>query len=176
MGAVGTVTYADGSTVYAFGHELDGAGRRSLLLQDAYVYYVINNPDPLLQPSYKLASPGHTLGTITSDTPNAVIGQVGSPPPTTPVDVTVHDLDTHKALTLDTQVADETNVGALENRRIGIVIDRDDRTGPLQPNRMIRCAADTDCEIESRLDRLAGEPDLQLPRHPALVRHAACRA
>ena len=38
MGAVGTVTYVDGPTVYAFGHELDGAGRRSLLLQDAYVY------------------------------------------------------------------------------------------------------------------------------------------
>ena len=35
MGAVGTVTYVDGPTVYAFGHELDGAGRRSLMLQDA---------------------------------------------------------------------------------------------------------------------------------------------
>ena len=63
MGAVGTVTYVDGQTVYAFGHELDGAGRRSLLLQDAYVYYVVNNPDPTTAPSYKLASPGHTEGT-----------------------------------------------------------------------------------------------------------------
>jgi hypothetical protein len=111
LGAVGTVTYVRGPTVYAFGHELDGAGRRSLLLQDAYVYYVVNNPDPTLMPSFKLASPGHTLGTITSDTPNAVIGQLGSPPPSVPVDVTAHDLDTGHSLALDTQVADETNIG-----------------------------------------------------------------
>jgi hypothetical protein len=111
MGAVGTVTYTDGSTVYAFGHELDGAGRRSLLLQDAYVYYVVNNPDPSTEPSYKLASPGHTVGTLSSDTPNAVIGEVGAAPPSVPVDVTAHDLDTGQSLTLDTQVADETDVG-----------------------------------------------------------------
>ncbi len=111
MGAVGTVTYVDGPTVYAFGHELDGAGRRSLLLQDAYVYYVVNNPDPTEQPSYKLASPGHTEGTLSSDTPNAVIGEVGAPPTTVPVDVIVSDLDTGQSQSLDTQVADETDVG-----------------------------------------------------------------
>jgi len=111
MGAVGTVTYVDGPTVYAFGHELDGAGRRSLLLQDAYVYYVVNNPDPTLASSYKLASPGHTEGTLSSDTPNAVVGEVGAPPPTVPVDVTAQDLDTGQSLSLDTQVADETDVG-----------------------------------------------------------------
>jgi hypothetical protein len=111
MGAVGTVTYVDGPTVYAFGHELDGAGRRSLLLQDAYVYYVVNNPDPTEQPSYKLASPGHTEGVLTSDTPNAVIGEVGAPPSTVPVDVTVNDLDTGQSQSLDTQVADETDIG-----------------------------------------------------------------
>ncbi|MBV9607084.1 MAG: hypothetical protein JO027_18365 [Solirubrobacterales bacterium] len=111
-GAVGTVTYVNGPTIYAFGHELDGAGRRSLLLQDAYVYDVINNPDPTeAQPSYKLASPGHTLGTITSDTPNAVIGQLGSPPSTVPVDVSARDLDTGGSLALNTQVADETDIG-----------------------------------------------------------------
>ncbi len=111
LGAVGTVTYVDGPTVYAFGHELDGAGRRSLLLQDAYVYYVVNNPDPTVAPSYKLAVPGHTLGTLSSDTPNAVIGEVGAPPTTVPVDVTAHDLDTGTSMSFDTQVADETDIG-----------------------------------------------------------------
>jgi hypothetical protein len=111
LGAIGTVTYVNGQTVYAFGHELDGAGRRALLLQDAYVYYVVNNPDPNMAPSFKLASPGHTVGTLTSDTPTAVIGQVGSLPPSVPVDVTVHDLDTGHSLALDTQVADETDIG-----------------------------------------------------------------
>jgi hypothetical protein len=111
VGAIGTVTYRDGSKVYAFGHELDGAGRRSLLLQDAYVYYVVNDPDPTFAPSYKLAAPGHTEGTLTSDTPNAVIGELGQPPTEIPVDVTAHDLDTGHTLTLNTQVADETDVG-----------------------------------------------------------------
>jgi hypothetical protein len=111
MGAVGTVTYVDGPTVYAFGHELDGAGRRSLLLQDAYVDYVINNPDPTTAPSYKLAFPGHTEGTLSSDTPNGVIGEVGAAPPTVPVDVTARDLDTGRSLSLHTDVADETDVG-----------------------------------------------------------------
>jgi hypothetical protein len=110
MGAIGTVTYVDGQTVYAFGHELDGAGRRSLLLGDAYVYDVINNPDPTVS-SYKLASPGHTEGALSSDTSNAVIGEVGTPPPTIPVDVTAHDLGSGRSLSLDTEVADETDIG-----------------------------------------------------------------
>jgi len=108
-GAVGTVTYRDGSTVYAFGHELDGAGRRSLLLEDAYVYYVVSNPDP--SASYKLAFPGHPLGTLTSDTQAAVIGELGALPSLIPVQVTAHDLDTGRVISEQTQVADETAVG-----------------------------------------------------------------
>ena len=111
VGAVGTVTYRDGNDIYAFGHELDGTGRRSLLLQDAYVYGVIDNPDPTLTPSYKLSSPGHTEGTLSSDTPNAVIGTVGAPPGLIPVNVAATDLDTHRTLTLDSDAADETDIG-----------------------------------------------------------------
>ncbi len=111
IGAVGTVTYRDGNTVYAFGHPLDGVGRRSLMLGDAYVYYVVNVPDGVAATSYKLAVPGHVLGTLTSDTPNAIIGGVGAGPRTVPVDVTAHDLDTGRRLTLHTDVADETDIG-----------------------------------------------------------------
>jgi hypothetical protein len=111
FGAIGTVTYRDGSTVYAFGHPLDGAGRRSLLLQDAYVYYVVNDPNVSTDTSYKLAVPGHTVGTLTADTPNAVIGTVGAQPAMVPVDVTAHDLDTGRTIALHTLAADETDVG-----------------------------------------------------------------
>jgi hypothetical protein len=72
---------------------------------------VIDNPDPSVMPSYKLASPGHTEGTLTSDTPNAVIGTVGAPPGLIPVDVVATDLDTHQTLALDSDVADETDIG-----------------------------------------------------------------
>ncbi|MEA2145161.1 MAG: hypothetical protein QOG59_748 [Solirubrobacteraceae bacterium] len=111
IGAIGTVSYRDGDHVYAFGHPLDGAGRRSLILQDAYVYYVVPNPGVDLSTSYKLAAFGHTVGTLTSDTPNAVIGAVGAPPPTIPLDVSARDGDTGARLTQQTQVADESGIG-----------------------------------------------------------------
>lgn len=112
-GAIGTVTYTSGRTVYAFGHELDGAGRRSLMLSDAYVYYVVADPNPadLLGGGYKLAAPGHLLGTLTSDTPAAVIGEVGAPPSLIPIQVTAHDLDRGQTTFEQTQVADENGVG-----------------------------------------------------------------
>ena len=112
MGAVGTVTYVDGQTVYAFGHELDGAGRRSLLLQDAYVYYVVNNPDPTETPSYKLALPGHTLGTLSRATPRTRSSvRLGPPPPAVPGRRDRPRPRHRPSLSLDTQVADETGVG-----------------------------------------------------------------
>lgn len=111
VGAVGTVSYRDGDHVYAFGHPLDGAGRRSLFLQDAYVYYVVSNPGVEVTTSYKLAAPGHTVGTLTSDTPNAVIGSVGAGPPMIRLDVTARDGDTGAQLAQHTQVADESAIG-----------------------------------------------------------------
>jgi hypothetical protein len=111
-GAVGTVTYVDGSSVWAFGHPLDAAGRRSLLLQDAYVYTVVNNPidsDDLT--SYKLAVPGHDLGTLTNDAPSAVVGRLGALPDTFPLRVSATDLDSGKVIHENVQIADETSVG-----------------------------------------------------------------
>jgi hypothetical protein len=111
IGAIGTVTYRDGNTVYAFGHPLDDAGRRSLLLQDAYVDPVVNDPIPSDGGSFKLAEPGHTEGALTADTPNAVIGEVGPAPAVVPIHVTARDLDMNHTVTEDTQVANETDVG-----------------------------------------------------------------
>jgi hypothetical protein len=111
-GGIGTVTYRDGSTVYAFGHPMDGAGRRALLLGDAYVFTVIGNPlDTADSTSYKLAAPGHTLGMLTDDALTGVVGIVGASPPTIPVTVTVRDRDRHSTLRQLTTVADETDVG-----------------------------------------------------------------
>lgn len=111
VGAIGTVSYRDGDHVYAFGHPLDGAGRRSLILQDAYVYHVVSNPGVDVSTSYKLAALGHTVGTLTSDTPNAVIGTVGATAPLIPLDVSARDGDTGAQLTQSTQVADESAIG-----------------------------------------------------------------
>jgi len=111
-GAIGTVTYRDGDVVYGFGHPFESAGRRSLPLQDAYVFTVVGNPiDAGQVASYKLAAPGHTVGTLTNDALDGVVGTVGAAPRTVPVTVRVKDLDTGAFVVQRTDVADETDLG-----------------------------------------------------------------
>ena len=111
LGAIGTVAYRDGSAVWAFGHPLDDLGARALLLQDAYVYTVVNNPVGAEDIStYKLAVPGHTVGSLTNDTLNAVIGRVGPAPRTIPLKVTARNGDTKRTRTLRSQVTDERDL------------------------------------------------------------------
>ncbi|MBA2348319.1 MAG: hypothetical protein H0V81_08485 [Solirubrobacterales bacterium] len=111
-GAVGTVSYVDGDKLWAFGHPLDSAGRRSLFLQDAYVHTVINNPLGIEgASSYKLASPGRTVGTLTSDGIAAVAGRLGAPPPSFPMRVAALDEDRDREQVANVQIADESKVG-----------------------------------------------------------------
>ena len=113
VGSVGTVAYVDGDRVWAFGHPFENTGLRSLLLQDAYVYDVISNPNASedLGSTYKLAAVGHTLGTISNDTSAAVVGRSGRPPVTVPVRIFTEDEDTGERSTLGARVADETDAG-----------------------------------------------------------------
>lgn len=112
LGALGTVAYSDGPNVWVYGHQLDGAGRRALFLQDAYVHTVVNNPIAVPEvATYKLGSPGNDVGTISSDGPTAVVGTVGALPPRYPLRVTAKDLDTGRARSAVTQIADEGDVG-----------------------------------------------------------------
>jgi len=112
--AVGTVAYVDGDKVWVFGHQLEGVGRRALLLQDAYVFRIINNPLGLatggIGSTYKLAASGHDLGTVSDDGFSAVAGRTGPLPHTVPVTVIAHDLDSGKSSAVNTQAADEAAV------------------------------------------------------------------
>ena len=112
VSAIGTVAYTDGDKVWGFGHPLDGVGRRSLLLQDDYVFRVVNNPVAIGESpgTYKYAAAGHDVGTLTNDALDAVAGRVGGLPPTVPVRVSATDLDTGVTRNLVTNVADETAV------------------------------------------------------------------
>jgi hypothetical protein len=112
VGAIGTVAYSDGPSVWLFGHSLDGAGRRSLFLEDAYIHAVVANPvgAPELS-TYKLGSPGNDVGTVTNDGANAVTGRLGALPPNYPFKVFARDLDTGHTRSLTTLVADEGDVG-----------------------------------------------------------------
>ena len=110
--AIGTVTYTDGDRVWGFGHPLDGVGARSLLLQDAYVFRVVNNPLALsdIAGTYKYAAAGHDIGTLTNDSLSAVVGRVGGLPATVPVRIFATDLDANVRRRVVTNVADESSV------------------------------------------------------------------
>lgn len=113
LGAIGTVAYTDGPAVWAFGHPFEGSGARALLLQDAYVYRVINDPNAASDSggSYKYASAGHDVGTLSNDATAAVVGRTGALPPTIPIRVAAHDRDTGRDVVLHVIAADETDAG-----------------------------------------------------------------
>lgn len=115
VGAVGTVAYRDGGEIYAFGHQLDAGGRRSLFMQDAYVFSVIGNPlgvPDLGAQTYKLTSSGgHVLGAITNDTFSAIAGTLGSAPASIPLRVSARERSGNPSVTLNSQLADERRLG-----------------------------------------------------------------
>jgi hypothetical protein len=115
VGAVGTVAYRDGDQIFAFGHALDGAGTRALFMQDAYVFGVIGNPvgiPELGAVTYKLASSsGHPVGQITNDVFGGIGGRLGAGPPAIPLRVTARDRGDGSLVTLDSQLADERELG-----------------------------------------------------------------
>lgn len=111
IGSIGTVAYRDGSAIWAFGHPIDGAGRRALLLQDAYVFSVINNPNGTEEAiTTKLAVPGHTLGGFTFDGLNQIAGRVGPPPKSIRVRVAAEDTASRRRAVLLSDVADERDL------------------------------------------------------------------
>ena len=111
--AVGTVTYVDGNRIWAFGHPLEGAGRRQLLLQNAYVHAVVGNPLTLEGATpFKLASPTGVIGTLTDDRLAGVSGVTGTLPRTFPLTVSVRNTETGKLTFEKTELTDEIAVGS----------------------------------------------------------------
>jgi hypothetical protein len=114
-GAVGTVTYRDGDRIWAFGHALDGVGRRSLFLEDAYVFGVVSNPLTIPEAglgSYKLTSAGgHPQGSIDSDTLAAIAGSVGASPEGIPLRAIARDRRGGGSVSLLSRLADERPLG-----------------------------------------------------------------
>src|ERR1700761_1928049 len=67
------------------------------------------------------------------------------------------------------QVAHDAVVGDLEDRGLGVLVDRDDRLGGLHAGPVLDGAGDPDGGVELRGDGLAGLPDLERVRVPARV-------
>jgi hypothetical protein len=76
IGAAGTVTYVDGTTVLAYGHPLDWLGATTGYLTNAWVSGIWHTT---FEP-YKLMAPAAVQGTITQDRGSGVEGVVGTLP------------------------------------------------------------------------------------------------
>jgi hypothetical protein len=85
LGGTGTVTYVDGSHVWAFGHPLYNLGPTEFPMTRAYVYTVL----PSLFSSMKLSSTGETIGTFQQDRATAIAGTLGAGPHMVPINLTL---------------------------------------------------------------------------------------
>ncbi len=85
VGASGTVTYIDGSHVYAFGHRFLDVGPTALPFARAEVITLLPN----VNTSFKLASAKEWMGTINQDRDTAVAGEFGKLPALVPVTVSI---------------------------------------------------------------------------------------
>ena len=74
------------------------------------------------------------------------------------------------------QVADDAEVGDLEDGGFGVFVDRDDRLGGLHAGPVLDGAGDADGHVQLGGDGLAGLADLELVRVPAGVGDRAGRA
>jgi hypothetical protein len=92
VGSVGTVTYADGDTILAFGHPAYWTGPSSLYMTNVWITGVW----PSLEQPTKVAYPTAIRGTITQDRNAGVMGEVGDPPAEAPVTAEITDTDDHE--------------------------------------------------------------------------------
>src|SRR5205823_1682790 len=67
------------------------------------------------------------------------------------------------------QVADDAEVGELEDGRVRVLVDGDDRLRALHADLVLDRAGDADRDVELRRDVLAGLADLRRVRVPAGV-------
>jgi len=92
MGATGTITHVDGDRLYAFGHPFFNFGPTAFPMTRAHVYATL----PSLMSSFKIATMGDVIGTMSQDRATAIAGTLGKGPAVIPITIT---LDNGRAAT-----------------------------------------------------------------------------
>ena len=85
MAATGTVTWVDGGNVLAFGHPFLSMGPVEMPMADSEVIGVL----PSIYRSFKLASTGKVLGSISQDRSTGILGSFGGSAAMVPVRVSI---------------------------------------------------------------------------------------
>src|SRR4029077_8195851 len=73
-------------------------------------------------------------------------------------------------------IAHDPEVRQLEDRRLWVLVDGDDRPGTLHPDRMLHGARDAQRDVDRRLDGRTGLPDLERVRFPTGINDRAAGA
>lgn len=128
MGALGTVTYAEGSKILAFGHPFLKKGNVGYLMTNAYVFTTVNG----LENSFKVGTTGGLIGLINQDRGAAVAGEVGRYPSVIPMLITVQDSGLNRKEESAVQIVqDEQLAPLLAATTVFNVIEKTmDRVGP----------------------------------------------
>jgi hypothetical protein len=93
MTGTGTVTYVDGSKVYAFGHPMMNMGETYFPTNTAWVHTFMASQ----QRSYKLSSPIKVQGSLIQDRQAAIYGDASQVAPMLPLNIEVENLGTKES-------------------------------------------------------------------------------
>ena len=85
IGADGTITYIDGSRIYAFGHRFLAIGSTALPFARAEVLALL----PVMSSSFKISAPKEMMGAILQDRNTAIAGEFGHAAAMAPVSISV---------------------------------------------------------------------------------------
>ncbi|MGO4881830.1 MAG: SpoIVB peptidase S55 domain-containing protein [Bryobacteraceae bacterium] len=85
IGADGTVTYIDGTKIYAFGHRFLAVGSTELPFTRSEVLALL----PVMSASFKISAPKETMGVILQDRNTAIAGELGRAAAMAPISITV---------------------------------------------------------------------------------------
>jgi hypothetical protein len=103
LGALGTVTYVDGSAVIGFGHPFLSNGASAFPLTTAPIIDTMKAFDA----SFKLGTLGQAIGVISEDRTAAIGGRIGGKASTIGLELAVQNLDEGTRRTLNASVVDE---------------------------------------------------------------------
>lgn len=87
IGALGTVTYVEGSKMVAFGHPFMQIGNSNYFLANSEIYTTIDT----LETGFKVGATGAPIGLINQDRSAGIAGIIGKLPSTIPMEITVTD-------------------------------------------------------------------------------------
>ncbi|MBS3787055.1 hypothetical protein KGY79_02525 [Candidatus Bipolaricaulota bacterium] len=128
IGSLGTVTYREGDGVLAYGHRFMLSGNTNYLLTKAHVFDTVDS----YQAPFKLGSVASSVGTVTQDRTQGVLGEVGVETDLFETDIKVDEMGTEDSSSLKTDLVKSSDlVGILSYITLRETINRSlNRTGP----------------------------------------------